>query len=329
MLTIRQNLLETIRGGNPDRFVDQYEFMTMMRGADPISRNNPGATPGTTVKNAWGVVNHWPEGQPGGFPIHDEEHKVIKDITKWKDVVKAPRVIYPESEWQDAIDMGKSIDRKETFATMFVAPGLFEQCHHLMSIDACLVNLYAEPEAMHELIEYLVDYEMQIAEQYVKYYKPDAVFHHDDWGSHTRSFMSPEMFEEFYVPGYKKIYGFYKDNGVDIIVHHSDSYAANLVPYMIEMGIDIFQGCTTTNDVPALVKKFGPQISFMGDLDNGVLDRGDITREEINADVERACRNNGKHYFIPCLIRGLSGSIYPGVYEAVSEEIARMSKEMF
>ena len=27
MLTIRQNLLETIHGGHPDRFVNQYEFL--------------------------------------------------------------------------------------------------------------------------------------------------------------------------------------------------------------------------------------------------------------------------------------------------------------
>jgi hypothetical protein len=27
MLTIRQNVLETIKGGHPDRFVKQYEFL--------------------------------------------------------------------------------------------------------------------------------------------------------------------------------------------------------------------------------------------------------------------------------------------------------------
>lgn len=30
MLTKRQNLIETIRGGNPDRFVKQYEFLNMI-----------------------------------------------------------------------------------------------------------------------------------------------------------------------------------------------------------------------------------------------------------------------------------------------------------
>ena len=27
MLTIRQNLMETIKGGSPDRLVNQYEFL--------------------------------------------------------------------------------------------------------------------------------------------------------------------------------------------------------------------------------------------------------------------------------------------------------------
>ena len=30
MLTKRQNLMETIKGGKPDRFVNQYEFMNLM-----------------------------------------------------------------------------------------------------------------------------------------------------------------------------------------------------------------------------------------------------------------------------------------------------------
>ena len=32
------------------------------------------------------------------------------------------------------------------------------------------------------------------------------------------------------------------------LVHHSDSYAATLVPSMIEMGIDVWQGCMETNN---------------------------------------------------------------------------------
>ncbi len=55
-------------------------------------------------------------------------------------------------------------------------------------------------------------------------------------------------------------------------MHHSDSYAATLVPYMIEMGVDIWQGVMTTNNVPELMKKYGGQISFMGGIDSAKVD---------------------------------------------------------
>lgn len=331
MLTKKQNLLETIKGGNPDRFVNQYEFMGFINGGNPYLINNKRPTqPGEPdMQNAWGVTYRFPVGNPAPFPVHDAEHIVVKDITKWKDYVKAPKLDYPQEEWDKFKPNAEAIDRNEVFATYMVTPGVFEQCHHLQGMDNALINFYEEPEAMHELIDFYVDWELQYAKKLCDNYHPEAIFHHDDWGSYRSSFMAPAMFEEFIVPAFKKIYGFYKANGVQLIVHHSDSYAANLVPYMIEMGIDIWQGATSTNNVPELVKKYGGQISFMGDLDNGVLDKGDIAPETIAQEVKRACETNGKKYFIPCLIMGGPGSVYPGVYDSVSAEINKMSKEMF
>ena len=97
------------------------------------------------------------------------------------------------------------------------------------------------------------------------------------------------MFEEFLLPAYKQIYGYYKDHGVQLIVHHSDSYAATLVPYMIEMGIDIWQGVMTTNNIPELIQKYGGQISFMGGIDSASIDFEGWTPEIIEAQVKKAC----------------------------------------
>lgn len=44
MLTKRQNLLETIKGGNPDRFVKQYEFMNIIMEAPMGPMVGPGQT---------------------------------------------------------------------------------------------------------------------------------------------------------------------------------------------------------------------------------------------------------------------------------------------
>ena len=88
------------------------------------------------------------------------------------------------------------------------------------------------------------------------------------------------------------------------MIHHSDSYAANLVPSMIEMGIDIWQGVMSTNNIPELIEKYGGQITFMGGIDSGEVDREDWSREHIAQEVERVCRENGTKFFIPCNTMG-------------------------
>jgi hypothetical protein len=330
MLKIRQNFWETHLGKNPDRFVKQWEYLQFIGGKDPIARSDKRPTRGgPPVANEWGIYREWPEHVFSSMPMHDSEHVVIKDIAKWRDYVKAPKVIYPESEWKDAVEAGKSVDRSEYFAALMLGPGIFDYSHHLQGIEEALINLLEEPVYMKELIAYLTEYELSLAEQYCKYYRPDAICHHDDWGSQISSFMSPEVFNEFFVDLYRQLYSYYKEHGVEVLIHHSDSYAANLVKFMPEMKIDVWQGCMSTNNTPQLIKEYGGRISFMGDLDNGVLDRETTTREQVKAEVERACSSCGKHYFIPCLVRGGPGSMYPGIYDWVNEEIDNMSRRMF
>lgn len=327
MLTKRQNLMEVLKGGNPDRFVNQYEFMELILEAPMDLPLAPG--PGTRIKNKWGITFDWPADQIGSFPMHDDEHKVLKDITKWKECVKAPSVFYTDEEWAPGVAAANAVDRNEKFVTAFCAPGIFEMTHHLMSMEDALMALYEEPEAMKELIDYVVEYELAYAKEYIEHIHPDALFHHDDWGSQISTFISPAMFDEFILPAYKKVYGYWKANGVELIVHHSDSYAATLVPEMIEMGVDIWQGVMTTNNVPDLIKKYGGQITFMGDIDSGRVDHPSWSHEEIRKYAEIACQECGKLYFIPCLSQGGPYGSFPGVYETTSEVIDQLSKEMF
>ena len=322
MLTKRENLLETIRGGKPDRFVNQFEFLELIyevpSDAEPIMPGKESLTP-------WGVTYRWPEGQLGGFPVHDEEHIVLKDITEWEKYVKAPSVIFPEERWEPAIKHANSVDRKDKYVTVFVAPGLFEMTHHLMRMENALTSYYEEPEKMHDLIKYLTEWELEYARTLCDHLHPDAIFHHDDWGSAISTFISPDMFAEFFLDSAKQIYGYYKDHGVKLVIHHSDSYAATLVPYMIEMGIDIWQGTMSTNDIPDLIEKYGGQISFMGGIDSGVVDKEGWTPELIESVVRKECTECGTHYFIPNAIQGLPMSTFPGVYQCIDEKIDLMS----
>ncbi len=328
MLTKRQNFLETIRGGKPDRYVKCYEALAIV--PTPYGLSNPRPLKGgANVVNKWGVTISFPDNVPGPFPVHDEEHIVIKDIEHWRDYVTPPSVVFPEDDWAETLKKVAEIDRNEYFVTAMVAPGVFEQCHYLLEIQNCMTAFYENPDEMHEIIDMLTEWELQYAAEICKYIKPDALFHHDDWGSQTSSFVSPAMFEEFILPAYKKIYGFYKANGVEVIVHHSDSYGENLVPFMVEMGMDVWQGCMSTNNIPEIIKKYGGKLAIMGGIDNGKIDMASWTRELVHKEVFKACKEYGTKYFIPCTTMGGPGSIFPGVYEAVLEEIDMVSAEMF
>ena len=328
MLSIKQNLRETIHGGAPDRYVDQYEYLAMV--PDPvIMQSGRPKNDGVPVVNAWGITHAWPPGTPGIFPVHTPDKIVIKDITHWKDYVKRPPIKMPDSAWEMTYSVAEKINRDEVFLSGMVFPGLFEQTHHHCEIQRALIYLYEEPDDVKDFIKFLRDWELEYAQELVDHLHPDALFHHDDWGTQRSTFMSPDMFAEVYQDAYKEIYGFYHSHGVELIVHHSDSYAATLVPNMIDMGIDIFQGALTTNNIPELIKKYGGKISFHGGIDNGLVDRSDWTEENVERYTEQIIHACGKHYFIPGLTAGGPGSTYPGVYAATSKIIKKLSAEDF
>jgi len=328
MLTKKQNLIETMKGGNPDRFVNQYEALEIL--FHPYFANSNMPQPGQhDVVNSWGVTNSWPAGMPGAFPVHTPEKIVVKDITHWRDYVKAPKATFSDAEWEPFLKQAEAIDRNESFILPFIAPGIFEMTHYLCEIQNALIAYFEEPDHVKDMIKYITEWELELAEDICKHMKPDGVFHHDDWGSQISTFISPEMFEEFILPSYKEIYGCYRENGAELIVHHSDSYAATLVPYMIDAGINIWQGVMTTNNIPELIKKYGEQLTFMGGIDSAKIDYEGWSREVIAAEVKRACDENGKYYFVPCGSQGLAMSSFPGVYETTSEEIDKYSKIVF
>jgi hypothetical protein len=329
MLTAKENMRECVKGGKPDRYVNQYEaiqfFMT------PLELHNPSPKKGEeNIVNAWGVTYSFPEGTPGGFPVHTDDKIVVKDIEDWKQYVHAPSLDFPEEEWDIYRKQMAEADDDKGYKCVFVAPGLFEQTHHLCSIDEALMNYMVYPDEMHELVDYITEWELEYAKLICEKLHPNMILHHDDWGSELNSFLRPEMFEEFFVEPYKKIYGYYHEHGVELIVHHSDSFGANLVPYMIEMGIDVWQGPMRSNNVPELVKQYGDKITFMGDIDNKDVDFSGWTQADSEKAVRRSIESvNSMTGYIPCITQGGPGSTFPGRYKTLSEEIAKYNEEKF
>ena len=67
MLTKRQNLIETIKGGSPDRFVKQFEAFAIIPNR-PSHGGRP-APGGPAAVDEWGVWSQWFPDQPASFPL--------------------------------------------------------------------------------------------------------------------------------------------------------------------------------------------------------------------------------------------------------------------
>lgn len=328
MLNAKENMREAINGGNPDRYVNNYEALYLM--FHPYSTVSPLLKPGEyDVQNAWGVYNSFPENTPGAFPVHTPDKILIKDIENWRDYVKAPSLKFSQDQWDAFKQQWDEVPGDIVYKAAFVAPGIFEQTHNFSEITNALMYYMTDPDEMHDLIKYITEWELELAEGICSNLHPDALFHHDDWGTETSTFLRPEMFAEFFVEPYQEIVKYYHDHGVETYIHHCDSYAASLVPYMIEMGIDVWQGCMSTNNVPELVKKYGGQISFMGAIDNKLVEFDDWTEENCKKVVYETLDSIDKKYFIPCITQGGPGSVYPGVYDALVKYVDQYNVEKF
>lgn len=329
MRSAKENLLELLKtDGKPDRLLKQFEpFEQIM--TDPINmfcRGN--RKKGATTFDKWGTCIMFPEDAPGPMPHVTDENKVCSDVTSWRDSVKVPDLVANCSQgWEDVLKLKEEIQEKGQLAMAFMGTGIFEQCHYLMGFEDALVNLLAEPEDMHELVDAIGEYRFTYAKLLVDKLHPDAILSHDDWGSKTSLFMHPDVWRDYFKEHYRRIYGYMKENGV-IVIHHADSYCEPIAEDMAEIGIDIWQGALPSNDIVSIQKKLEGKMVLMGGIDAGKVDRSDSTEEEIRAEVRRACETYAPGgSFIPCLTYGGKNSgIYPGVDALIDDEIDKYNK---
>lgn len=326
-MNARDNFLETLHGGKPERFVNEWEPFEMI--FDPLMALTLTAQPGKSIIDPWGTTIYWGEGEPGPMPIVNDTNKACPDVTEWKETVKAPDLITPEKDWSMAQAMVEAAHAKEKLATSLMATGLFEQCHYLMGFEDTLMNLLLEPEAMHELLDYITEYKLTYMKLLIDNVHPDVVLFHDDWGSKKNLFMSGDTWREFFKPRYKKIFDFFHENNV-IIMHHSDSHCEIIAKDMVEIGMDIWQGVLPENNIQKIQEETEGKLILMGGIDAAVVDHKEYDEDVIRKEVQRACAAYAPGgSFIPCLTYGGEGSLFPGVNDVIMDEISKLSPKYF
>jgi hypothetical protein len=248
----------------------------------------PGAEPPKEWVDQWGVpyVANEETGfaglpKPGAF--------ILKDITEWEKVVKAPK--YPDefftADWEALAKKDlANIDRTQTSVLTMGGFMPFQQVMAFMGFNEGLCALIEEPDAVKDMLNYITDYYIPLNEKIIEYYKPDIVYLLDDTASKNDPFFSVEIYRDIFKPIYKRLTKGAFERGIPIQFHNCGR-CEDFVPDMIDFGVRFWDPAQTKNDLLAVQKKYLGKIAIVGGFDFVPPVGKEVTEEYVRNEVRK------------------------------------------
>ena len=285
-LTQKENLLRILH----DEIPQYVPLRTMNRSAPPLfTMADPlimGSFRGPQGgKDPWGV-NFVTNKETGYAAIPEPNNFILRDITKWRDVIKMPD--YGSFDWEAAAKADREKLVRDPDQTLFVISGmndLFQQYISFLGFVEGLCALFEETETVEELLDYILENTLYITKNVLHYYKPEGYYLLDDTASQLQPFMSPELFERLLVPRYKKFLDPVVNEGIPIFYHNCGNCQA-LLPSMIELGVKVWDPAQPVNDLRAIKQRYGNKFVICGGYElNMPISWDDVDEEKTRQTV--------------------------------------------
>ena len=273
MITARENIWMAYRHQEPywvpSQYLDQDTCLS--------SASREGVSGYGRSVDCFGISWDYHPGDEG--PMVTGGTKRLMDIADWREHLQMPDC---ESwDWESCAARDTACwDRQNKISSVIIVNGLFEQLHSLTGFEDALCDLLTEPEAVGDFLDALTDYRIRQIQLIARYYRPDKIQFHDDYGEARNTFMSPEVWRELFKPRLKRIVDAVHGEGM-LYEHHSCGYIAPLIEDFIALGMDALNPLQIQNDPYRLKQKYARKLCFVGGFDNqGILDRPGVTYQE-------------------------------------------------
>lgn len=299
-LSPKNNLLHVFNHKIPERIPNVKKDIATIMPAELAERapgdGSPAQMLGGTGVDWFGV--HWVfEPVVGASMVDPKYPPVLEDVTKWKSLVKFPDL--------DAIDWAAAAERdlknynpdKALFITLL--NGMFERLHSLMGMTEACCALLLEPEAVYEFFGAVAEHKIKLIGKLITHYPVDFIELHDDWGHKANSFFAPELWSKLVGPHVRRITTFARENCIHLRFH-SCGKVDNLIPMMVEAGIEHWSSVQALNDVEGIIRNFGDRLTLTGGMDTDVLKDMGLPKDRIenivNDRIDNLCRGGA---FLP------------------------------
>ncbi|MEM1507942.1 MAG: uroporphyrinogen decarboxylase family protein [Candidatus Bathyarchaeia archaeon] len=231
--------------------------------------------------DSWGVRWELKDSRSDSFPV---DHPL-----------KSPDMVddYPMPSPYEAHIIGRAmleasrVDRRRTVLLGDNGWGLFERAWLLLGMTRFFIWSFRHQDALRRLIERIAEVKVAITEELIEKVNIDVVCYGDDWGMEDHLLISPEKWRTFIKPYQAKLYRVAKRNSV-LVYQHSDGRVEDLIPDLVEIGVDILNIQRECNNWLKIIERFGKTISLWGGVSARTLDIG--SPEEVAKETEECCR---------------------------------------
>ena len=183
-------------------------------------------------------------------------------------------------------------------------PHPFERMQHLRGSEQLFLDLaYLEPE-VYLLRDMVHDFFMKQLALWVKT-DVDGIQIADDWGAQQALLISPDLWRSFFKPLYRDYCDLAHAHGKFVLMH-SDGYILDIIPDLIEIGVNAVNSQLFCMPVETLAERFAGKMCFWGEIDRQrLLPFG--TPEDVRAAVRRVAKA-----FMRTKRTGLVGQVHGG-----------------
>ena len=220
-------------------------------------------------KDAWGV-QYDQRGlylTPTTSPLKEASLEELKRYS-WPET---ENLMYKDSFYQRVRNLKEATDYA-VVGRAFDSFGPFERCCSLRSTENFLVDLGVNEDFAFTLIEKITDVHTALLNLYLEIAGPylDIIELPGDDYAATNPIISPQMFDRFFKPSWKKMIALIKEKAPQAkILFHSDGNMESFLGRLIELGIDVFHCLEPLEnvDMGAIKSTYGRDLCFLGAID--------------------------------------------------------------
>jgi len=117
---------------------------------------------------------------------------------------------------------------------------LVERLHMLRGFSQTMEDLYLAPQLVERILDMILEFKLEQLDELSRRFGKaiHGIFLTDDWGTQQGTFISLDLFDRFFAPRYRQLFGAIHDHGWHVILH-SCGRINDFVPRLIEVGADV------------------------------------------------------------------------------------------